>query len=69
MSYNIVNSLIESILSYGIETYYVNIKHNNTFSTLYSHCSALFVLVIKQGKDIAQVGSTGSHFFRLFRME
>ncbi len=45
--------------SYG---YYVKIKHNDTYSTLYAHCSALLVLegqTVKQGQVIAQVGSTG----------
>lgn len=45
--------------SYG---YYVKIKHNDTYSTLYAHCSALFVSAgqaVKQGQVIAQVGSTG----------
>lgn len=45
--------------SYG---YYVKIKHNDTYSTLYAHCSALLVSAgqtVKQGQVIAQVGSTG----------
>ncbi len=45
--------------SYG---YYVKIKHNDTYSTLYAHCSALLVSEgqqVKQGQVIAQVGSTG----------
>lgn len=45
--------------SYG---YYVKIKHNDTYSTLYAHCSALLVpegQTVKQGQVIAQVGSTG----------
>lgn len=45
--------------SYG---YYVKIKHNDTYSTLYAHCSALLVSsgqTVKQGQVIAQVGSTG----------
>lgn len=45
--------------SYG---YYVEIKHNDTYSTLYAHCSALLVSegqTVKQGHVIAQVGSTG----------
>lgn len=45
--------------SYG---YYVKIKHDDTYSTLYAHCSALHVSVgqtIKQGQVIADCGSTG----------
>ena len=45
--------------SYG---YYVKIKHDNTYSTLYAHCSALHVSVgqtVKQGQVIADCGSTG----------
>lgn len=45
--------------SYG---YYVKIKHNDTYSTLYAHCTALLVSAgqtVKQGQVIAQVGSTG----------
>ncbi len=45
--------------SYG---YYVKIKHNDTYSTLYAHCYALLVSAgqtVKQGQAIAQVGSTG----------
>ena len=42
--------------------YYVKIKHNNTYSTLYGHCSELHVSFgqkVKQGQLIAKVGSTG----------
>ena len=45
--------------SYG---YYVKIKHDNTYSTLYAHCSALHVSagqIVKQGQVIADCGSTG----------
>lgn len=45
--------------SYG---YYVKIKHDDTYSTLYGHCSALHVSVgqtVKQGQVIADCGSTG----------
>ncbi len=45
--------------SYG---YYVKIKHDDTYSTLYAHCSALYVSVgqtVKQGQVIADCGSTG----------
>lgn len=45
--------------SYG---YYVKIQHNDTFATLYGHCSALHVTAgqqVKQGQIIADVGSTG----------
>lgn len=45
--------------SYG---YYVKLKHDDTYSTLYAHCSALHVSVgqtVKQGQVIADCGSTG----------
>lgn len=45
--------------SYG---YYVKIQHNDTFATLYGHCSALHVSAgqqVKQGQVIADVGETG----------
>jgi len=45
--------------SYG---YYVKIQHNDTFATLYGHCSALHVTTgqqVKQGQIIADVGQTG----------
>ena len=45
--------------SYG---YYVKINHDDTYSTLYAHCSALYVSVgqtVKQGQVIADCGSTG----------
>ncbi len=45
--------------SYG---YYVKIKHDDTYSTLYGHCSVLHVSAgqtVKQGQVIADCGSTG----------
>lgn len=42
--------------------YYVKIQHNDTFATLYGHCSALHVSAgqqVKQGQVIADVGETG----------
>lgn len=42
--------------------YYVRIKHDNTYSTLYAHCSVLYVTAgqgVKQGQVIADCGSTG----------
>ena len=42
--------------------YYVKIQHNDTFATLYGHCSVLHVTVgqqVKQGQVIADVGQTG----------
>ena len=45
--------------SYG---YYVVVSHGNGLSTLYAHCSQLFVSVgdtVSQGQTIAAVGSTG----------
>ena len=41
---------------------YVKIQHNDVFSTLYAHCSAIHVSVgqqVKQGEVIADVGATG----------
>ena len=45
--------------SYG---YYVKIKHNETFETLYAHCSKICVTCgqqVKKGQVIGYVGSTG----------
>ncbi len=42
--------------------FYVKIKHNDTYTTLYGHCSVLHVTAgqtVKQGQMIAEVGSTG----------
>lgn len=42
--------------------YYIRIKHDNTYSTLYAHCSVLYVTAgqeVKQGQVIADCGSTG----------
>ena len=42
--------------------YYVRIKHDDTYSTLYAHCSVLYVTAgqeVKQGQVIADCGSTG----------
>ena len=42
--------------------FYVKIRHNTTYETLYGHCSVLYVKTgqtIKQGQFIAEVGSTG----------
>lgn len=47
---------------HNINGYYVRIKHNDTYSTLYAHCSALHVIAgqeVKQGQVIADCGSTG----------
>ena len=46
--------------SYG---YYVKIQHNDVFSTLYAHCSALHVSAgqqVTKGQVIADVGETGA---------
>ncbi len=50
--------------SYDADGYgfYVKIKHDDTYTTLYGHCSVLHVTVgqvVKQGQLIAEVGSTG----------
>lgn len=45
--------------SYG---YFIKIKHNDTFSTLYAHCSKLLVErgdKVSKGEKIALVGATG----------
>lgn len=42
--------------------FYVKIRHNATYETLYGHCSVLHVKTgqtVKQGQMIAEVGSTG----------
>ena len=42
--------------------YYVIIKHDDVYQTLYGHCSVLHVTTsqaVKQGQFIAEVGSTG----------
>jgi len=43
--------------------YYVKIKHNETFDTLYAHCSKIAVTngqEVKKGQVIAYVGTTGN---------
>ncbi len=52
------------VASYDADGYgfYVKLKHDDTYSTIYGHCSALLVSVgqtVKQGQVIAKVGSTG----------
>lgn len=45
--------------SYG---YYIKIKHNDTFETLYAHCSKICVTYgqqVKKGQVIGYIGSTG----------
>ncbi len=45
--------------SYG---YYIVVEHNESYSTLYAHCSELFAVVgqtVSMGEIIASVGSTG----------
>lgn len=55
---------VVEIASYGTGGYgfYVKIRHDDTYSTLYGHCSALHVTpgqTVKQGQVIADCGSTG----------
>ncbi|MDL2287048.1 M23 family metallopeptidase [Eubacteriales bacterium OttesenSCG-928-G02] len=43
--------------------YYVKIKHNDTYSTLYAHASRIAVIngqEVKKGQVIAYVGTTGN---------
>lgn len=52
------------VASYDADGYgfYVKLKHNDTYSTIYGHCSALLVSAgqtVKKGQIIAKVGSTG----------
>ena len=52
------------VASYDADGYgfYVKLKHDDTYSTIYGHCSALLVSAgqtVKQGQVIAKVGSTG----------
>jgi murein DD-endopeptidase MepM/ murein hydrolase activator NlpD len=47
----------------GSYDYYVKIQHNDTYSTLYAHCSAIAVTngqTVVKGQVIAYVGSTGN---------
>ncbi|MCM1363231.1 MAG: M23 family metallopeptidase, partial [Clostridiales bacterium] len=55
-------TVIAATYNAGGYGYYVKIKHNDTYQTLYGHCSALIVSAgqtVKQGQVIAKVGSTG----------
>lgn len=52
------------VASYDADGYgfYVKLKHDDTYSTIYGHCSVLLVSAgqtVKQGQVIAKVGSTG----------
>ena len=43
--------------------YHIKISHNDTFDTLYAHCSSICVTVgqkVKQGEVIGYVGTTGN---------
>ena len=43
--------------------YYIKIRHNDTYETLYAHCSSICVTVgqkVKQGEVIGYVGTTGN---------
>ena len=43
--------------------YHIKISHNDTFDTLYTHCSSICVTVgqkVKQGEVIGYVGTTGN---------
>ena len=46
--------------SYG---YFIKVKHDETYDTLYAHCSQICVIpgqTVRQGKVIGYVGSTGN---------
>lgn len=52
------------VASYDADGYgfYVKLKHDDTYSTIYGHCSALLVSAgqtVEKGQIIAKVGSTG----------
>lgn len=52
----------EEISSQKAHHYYVKIKHNDTFDTLYAHCSKICVIngqQVKKGQVIGYVGTTG----------
>ena len=43
--------------------YHIKVKHNDTYDTLYAHCSSICVTVgqeVKQGEVIGYVGTTGN---------
>ena len=43
--------------------YYIKVRHNDTYETLYAHCSSICVTVgqeVKQGEVIGYVGTTGN---------
>ena len=43
--------------------YHIKVKHNDTYETLYAHCSSICVTVgqeVKQGEVIGYVGTTGN---------
>ena len=57
----------EVVVANGTNTsgygYYVRLRHNDTYQTQYSHCSAIAVTngqVVKKGQVIAYIGSTGN---------
>ena len=56
----IVNAIDSWGGGYG---YHIKVKHNDTYDTLYAHCSSICVTVgqeVKQGEVIGYVGTTGN---------
>ena len=64
-----IDSAFEDTIANAIDSwgggygYHIKISHNDTFDTLYAHCSSICVTVgqeVKQGEVIGYVGTTGN---------